>query len=74
MKSLLFSLSLIAYSIHAADDAQVRNLENRVAALEQRKNGGGVILPSAGANLDDDVGLSLDGELLIWKAHQTGMN
>lgn len=74
MKSLLFSLSLIAYSLHAADDAQVRNLENRVAALEQRKNGGGVILPSAGANLDDDVGLSLDGELLIWKAHQTGMN
>lgn len=74
MKSLLFSLSIIAYSIHAADDAQMRNLENRVAALEQRKNSGGVILPSAGANLDDDVGLSLDGELLIWKAHQTGMN
>lgn len=72
MKSLF--LSLIAMSLHAADDAQMRNLENRVSALEQRKNGGGIILPSAGANLDDDVGLSLDGELLIWKAHQTGMN
>jgi hypothetical protein len=45
-----------------------------MSALEQRKNGGGVILPSAGANLDDDVGICLDAELLIWKAHQTGMN
>lgn len=73
MKPLLFSLSLLAITLHA-DDARVRNLENRVSALEQRKNVGGVILPSAGANIDDDVGVSFDAELLIWKAHQTGMN
>lgn len=74
MKSILLSLSLISLSLHASEEAQIRNLENRVSALEQRKNGGGVILPSAGANLDDDVGLCFDAELLIWKAHQTGMN
>jgi hypothetical protein len=74
MKSLLLSLALLSVSIHASEEAQIRNLENRVSALEQRKNGGGVILPSAGANLDDDVGISFDAELLIWKAHQTGMN
>lgn len=74
MKSLILSLSLIAVSMQAAEDPRLRNLDNRVSALEQRKNGGGVILPSAGANLDDDVGICLDGELLIWKAHQTGMN
>lgn len=73
MKSVLFS-SLIAVSMHAADSAQLRNLDNRVSALEQRKNGGGIILPSAGANLSDDVGLCLDAEFLLWKAHQTGMN
>lgn len=74
MKSLLLTLSLISLSLHASEEAQIRNLENRVSALEQRKSAGGVILPSAGANLDDDVGISLDAELLIWKAHQTGMN
>lgn len=75
MKSLLLSLSFLTVSLQASyDDAHIRNLDNRVSALEQRKNGGGVILPSAGANIDDDVGLCIDAELLIWKAHQTGMN
>jgi Legionella pneumophila major outer membrane protein precursor len=74
MKSLVLSLSLIALSAHASDDAHIRNLENRVSALEQRKGSGGVILPSAGANLENDVGICFDAELLIWKAHQTGMN
>jgi len=73
MKSIFLSLSLISLSLSASEEAQLRNLENRVSALEQRKNGGSLILPSSGANLDDDVGISLDAELLIWKAHQTGM-
>jgi len=74
MKTFFLSLSVLSFAFGAQDSAQIRNLENRVSALEQRKGGAGVIRPSAGANLDDDVGISLDAELLIWKAHQTGMN
>jgi hypothetical protein len=74
MKSLFFSFSILSLQLYANNDAHLRNLENRVSALEQRKNGGGVILPTAGANLDDDVGICIDAELLIWKSHQTGMN
>lgn len=65
------ALSLVAFTsiVNAADDSQMRNLENRVNALEQKKGGnGGMINPPARPVVKDGVDLFVTGEVLIWKA------
>lgn len=57
-----------------ADNAQVRNLENRVSALEQRKGAGGMINPQGRPQVRDGFDVFVFGDLIYWNAHQNGMN
>jgi hypothetical protein len=67
--------SLVAFTsvINAADDMQMRNLENRVTALEQRKGSNGMINPPANPKVKEGADLFITGEAIFWKAHQNGM-
>lgn len=74
-------LSLIATSFvamtpfsHAGNDnAQMRNLENRVTALEQRKGASGMINPQGRPQIRDGADLFVYGDLLVWNAHENGL-
>jgi major outer membrane protein len=71
------ALSLVAFTgvVNAAsDDAQMRNFENRLTALEQKKGAGGVINPSARPVVKNGVDIFVTGEVLVWKAHQDEMS
>jgi hypothetical protein len=57
-----------------ADNAQMRNLENRVSALEQRKGAGGMINPQGRPQVRDGVDLFIFGDLLYWNAHENGLD
>jgi hypothetical protein len=68
--------SLIAFTNFAyadGDNAQMRNLENRVAALEQRKGGSGMINPQGRPQIKDGADLFLDADLIYWNAHENGL-
>jgi len=74
----LFSLvaSLVAFtSIVNADydDAQLRNLENRVTVLEQKKGCNGMINPSARPVVDDGADLFISADFLYWRCHENGL-
>lgn len=56
-----------------ADTAQMRNLENRVNALEQKKGASGMINPPGRPQVRDGVDLFILGELLCWNAHENGL-
>jgi len=71
------SLGLFTSVVHAdstSDSAQMRNLENRVNALEQRKGAGGMINPQGRPQVRDGADLFIFADLLYWNAHQNGMN
>ncbi|MBI2742738.1 MAG: hypothetical protein HYX48_02335 [Chlamydiales bacterium] len=71
------ALSLTAFTsiANAATDSQMRNLENRVNALEQKKGGnGGMINPPARPVVKDGIDLFVMGEVLIWKAREDNLN
>lgn len=55
------------------DNAQMRNLENRVSALEQRRGASGMINPSARPQIKDGADLFIFGDLLVWQPHENGM-
>ena len=55
-------------------DAQIRNLENRVSALEQRKNANSMVNPSGRPQVRDGADLFINAEWLIWQAHENGLN
>lgn len=69
------ALSLVAFTgvLNAADDAQMRNLENRVSALEQRKGSNGMVNPPARPVIKEGVDIFVFGEVLAWKASQDDM-
>jgi hypothetical protein len=70
------ALSLVAFTsiLNAADDAQMRNLENRVTALEQRKTGnGGMINPPARPIVQNGVDIFVFGEVLVWRAREDNL-
>lgn len=68
------SLAALTSLVHGAvDSAQMRNLENRVSSLEQRKGANGMINPPGRPQVRDGVDLFLFGEMLVWNAHQNGM-
>lgn len=73
----LAATSLVAFTsiLHAdGDTAQVRNLENRVSALEQRKGANGMINPQGRPQVRDGYDVFLFGDLLVWNAHENGLN
>lgn len=54
-------------------DAQMRNVENRLTALEQKKGANGVINPNARPQVKDGADLFLTFDLLLWQAHENGL-
>ncbi len=72
--SIALSLVALTSSVSAdVDSAQMRNLENRVNALEQRRGASGMINPPGRPQIRDGADLFVLGELLVWNAHQNGM-
>jgi len=57
-----------------SDSAHMRNLDNRVSALEQRKGAGGMINPQGRPQVRDGLDLFIYGNLLYWNAHENGLN
>lgn len=73
----LVATSLVALSTSGfadGDTAQMRNLENRVSALEQRKGASGMINPQGRAQVKDGADLFVYGDLLFWNAHENGLS
>lgn len=70
-----FSLSLAAAATAHAEvnESQMRSLENRVSALEQRKTANGMINPSGRPEVRDGADVFITGDFLYWQAHQNGM-
>jgi hypothetical protein len=71
----LLTTSVAGVSFAQADvsDAQMRNLENRVNALEQRKSANGMINPSGRPQVRDGFDVFVTGDWLIWQAHENGL-
>jgi hypothetical protein len=68
--------SLVAFtslSFADADNSQVRNLENRVTALEQRKGASGVVNPPGRPQVRNGADLFVTADLLWWVAHEDGI-
>ncbi len=55
------------------DSAQMRHLENRVTALEQRKGASGVINPAGRPQVREGSDLFITGDVLLWQAHEDGL-
>jgi hypothetical protein len=51
----------------------MRNLENRVTALEHRKGASGMINPQGRPQVKDGYDIFLYGDLLYWNAHENGL-
>lgn len=56
-----------------SETAQMRNLENRVTALEQRKGASGMINPPGRPQVRNGADLFIYGDLLYWNAHENGL-
>ncbi|MBS0605458.1 MAG: hypothetical protein KF898_00215 [Parachlamydiales bacterium] len=68
--------SLVAFtnlSFADADNAQMRNLENRVTALEQRRGANGVINPPGRPQVRNGADLFITADALYWIAHEDGL-
>ncbi|MBM3207059.1 MAG: hypothetical protein FJZ57_00405 [Chlamydiae bacterium] len=74
-KPTIYISSVLVASYLSADatNAQIRNLENRVSALEQRKTSTGVINPSGRPEVKNGADLFITADLLIWQAHEDGL-
>lgn len=68
------SLIALTNSIYAnGEGAQIRNLENRVTALEQRKGASGMINPQGRPQVRNGADLFVTGDLIYWNAHENGL-
>ena len=68
--------SLLAFTsiVEAAtDNAQMRNMENRITALEQRRGANGMLNPPARPQVKDGADLFVTLDLLVWQARETGL-
>jgi hypothetical protein len=68
MLPVLAAFSTLASVICSADDMQMRNLENRVSALEQRRGSNGMINPPARPVVRDGTDLWVQAEALYMHA------
>ncbi len=72
----IVATSLVAisnFSYADGDPAQIRNIENRLSALEQRKGASGMINPQGRPQVRDGADLFVFGDLLYWNAHENGL-
>jgi hypothetical protein len=68
--------SLLAFTtlVNAGvSDAQMRNLDNRVSALEQRRGASGMVNPPARPQVINGADVFAYGDLLYWKANENGI-
>jgi hypothetical protein len=72
----LMALTLVAATsaLSAVDDMQVRNLENRVNALEQRRGANGMVNPPAHPVVKDGTNLWVQTEALFMHATEDGVS
>ncbi len=70
----LMALTAVTSVVSAVDDMQVRNLENRVNALEQRRGANGMINPPARPVVKDGVDLWIQAEALVMHATEDGIH
>ncbi|MCB1066610.1 MAG: hypothetical protein KDK56_00355 [Simkania sp.] len=72
MKKILLTLLLFAaISAHAETEMRMRNLENRVNSLEQKKESGGhydPITPNAGPKVYDGMDMFITLDFIFWTA------
>ncbi len=71
---LAMSLVGLTSALSAVDDMQVRNLENRVSALEQRRGANGMINPPARPVVKDGIDLWLQADVLYMHATEDGVS
>jgi len=79
MKHIVFATTLLTASLGGVhylqadvSDAQVRSLENRVSALEQRKGANSMICPPGRPQVRDGADLFINADWLIWQARENG--
>ena len=70
----LFTLTLGSLSYLGADvtDAQMRSLENRVSAMEQKKGSNAMVNPPGRPQVRDGADLFFTADWLIWQGHENG--
>lgn len=74
----LLATSIITFANFAQAQSdthtQIRDLDNRVTALEQRKAAAGMINPPGRPQVRGGWDLFVYGDLLYWNAHENGLN
>ena len=75
LPALLITAASSTPLLHAevSDSAQMRSLDNRVTALEQRRGAGGMINPSARPQIKGGADLFIIADFLVWEAHENGL-
>jgi hypothetical protein len=66
-------IALTSFVNADVNNAQMRNLENRVTALEQRRGASGMLNPPARPQVRNGADLFVYGDLLYWKANENGL-
>lgn len=79
MKHLVFTTTLLTASLGGVNylqadvsDAQMRSLENRVSALEQKKGSSSMVCPPGRPQVRDGVDLFVTADWLIWQGQENG--
>ncbi len=73
LPALAIAFTTLTSVVCAVDDMQVRNLENRVNALEQRRGANGMINPPARPVVRDGTDLWVQAEALFMHATEDGL-
>lgn len=74
LPALALSLASVTSVVNADDDVQIRNLNNRVSALEQSRNSGGMINPAARPVVKDGMDFSAQVEALLFRTTEDGLD
>ena len=70
----LVALTGVVEAANGSNDAQMRNLENRVSALERSKSGtGGMVNPSGRPAVKDGWGVFITADALLWQPRENGL-
>jgi hypothetical protein len=73
LSAVAASLVMFTSIANAVDDMQMRNIENRVSALEQRRGSNGMINPPARPVVKDGIDVWVQGEALYFNASEDGL-
>lgn len=80
-KHILFAAPLFALTISCCtglqadvSNAQLNSLDQRVSALEQKKNTGGMINPVGRPEVRDGADVFFTADFLVWQAHENGLS